>query len=263
MRNSSPLKSATLLLGLAAAFVAVLSVRDRAGEPSQGGGPLPPDCQGLSPEECRALLAPGAPQHPIPPEERALSASEVCINVGYLCADVEREGSLRLLRWPEDTPQILVWIPEPPQASPQTARDLQRAAVRGIQAWSGHPFPLSIQTRQRGGIPDVTVEWVRSLGGGRLGHAQVEWIREGEEIRLTVKSLALVTHHPYDSDREMTPEEITLVAAHEMGHALGLPHSDDPRDLMYPQNTAARLSSQDYKTLEAVYSLPNGAEIRR
>ncbi len=219
----------------------------------------------MTPAECEAVLA--ARPSPGPPRSQGsgptLSATEVCGNAGYLCATVEQEGSLRLLRWPEETPLIRVWVPEPPDPEPAAARALQRAAVQGIQAWDGHPFPLSIRTRDRGETPDVTVEWVPSLGGNRLGRAEIRWVREGDEIRLQVLALRLSTRYPGSGGREMTPGQVRLVAAHEMGHALGLPHSDDPRDVMYPENSATSLSAQDYRTLEALYRLPNGAEIRR
>jgi predicted Zn-dependent protease len=52
-----------------------------------------------------------------------------------------------------------------------------------------------------------------------------------------------------------------LTAAHAMGHALGLPHSDSERDVMYPRNTARNLSTRDFGTVDALYRLPNGAKI--
>jgi predicted Zn-dependent protease len=97
----------------------------------------------------------------------------------------------------------------------------------------------------------------------RLGRAQVEWIRRGEEVEVRVVGFTLATHEPGTPVRELSPDQVELIAAHEMGHALGLPHSDDPRDVMYPQNTATRLSTRDFRTLEALYALPNGVEIRR
>ena len=60
-----------------------------------------------------------------------------------------------------------------------------------------------------------------------------------------------------------TPEEVPLTAAHEMGHVLGPPHSDSHRDVVYPTNTARSLTPRDFRTVEALYRLPNGARIRR
>jgi len=41
-----------------------------------------------------------------------------------------------------------------------------------------------------------------------------------------------------------------------------LPHSDSERDVMFPTNTAHSLSNRDFRTLDALYRLPNGAEIK-
>lgn len=98
---------------------------------------------------------------------------------------------------------------------------------------------------------------------GRLGRAQVEWTLKGGEISVKVLGLTLTTHDPGPAGGLLGPTEVELVAAHEMGHVLGLPHSDDDRDLMYPENTATRLTARDFLTLEALYALPGGVEIRR
>jgi predicted Zn-dependent protease len=197
------------------------------------------------------------------PEQAVLDADDVCVDVGYLCAEVQTEGSVRVLRWPRETDLIRIWVPEPDGIPPALARDLQRAAVRGIQSWNGHPIPLSIRTRATGETPDVTVGWSRIVDEGRLGRAQVEWKRQGGQVEFRVVGFTLATHVPGAMEKVLTPDEVELVAAHEMGHALGLPHSDDPRDVMFPTNTATHLTSRDFRTMEAVYSLPNGVEIRR
>ena len=224
---------------------------------------LPGECQGLTPQECRAALGLEDPLEPVEYRETVLQAREACLGVGYLCAEVETAGSLKLYRWPEDTQQIRIWVPEPAHLPPDLAREFQRAAARGIQAWHGHPIPLSVRTRERGEPPDVTVEWVQTMEENRLGRAEVEWTQRGEDIRVRVLGFIMATNQPGENRPELTTRQIELVAAHEMGHVLGLPHSDDSRDVMFPQNTATHLTRRDFRTIEAFYSLPNGAEIRR
>jgi len=217
----------------------------------------------LSPEECVALLNAAADPGETGSGGASLPATEVCRDVGYLCAEVETSGSLRLLRWPQETLMIRVLVPEPPGVSSALARDLQNAAARGIRAWHGHPIPISVRTRVAGEEPDITIEWMRVVEDGRLGRAEVQWSRSGTEVKIQVVGFTIATHTPGRTDVPLAPGQVALVAAHEMGHALGLPHSDDARDVMFPTNTATRLTSRDFRTLGALYSLPNGAEIRR
>jgi len=50
----------------------------------------------------------------------ALSSASVCVDVGYLCAELETSGSQRILRWPKDTGRlrIRVRVPSPPGSGP-------------------------------------------------------------------------------------------------------------------------------------------------
>jgi predicted Zn-dependent protease len=94
----------------------------------------------------------------------------------------------------------------------------------------------------------------------QIGLTRTSWSRESG---LAVLALELATNQPADYRTPADPEQLRLTAAHEMGHALGLPHSDAPRDVMYPTNTATAMSAQDYRSIEVLYTTPDGTVVRR
>lgn len=190
---------------------------------------------------------------------RALQASEACPNAGYLCAELTGAQPYTVRRWKNFTGTIVVHVPRPRHEAGQDAIDLQRAAAAGIRAWNNQPFPILVDTR---GDREAhfAVEWTGSLGGSRIGVARTRWSPGGG---LEVNSIALVTRNPYRPGSVADARQVRLTAAHEMGHALGLPHSDSSRDVMYPTNTATSVSAQDRRTMEMLYRLEDGTEIIR
>lgn len=244
---------------VAAGFTLYLRQREPVppAPPSGPCNPLVSDCVGGD--------APQVGNAPSPNPDRPLfPAAEVCnSDSGYLCSELERSGRQNVFRWNENTAVISVRIPTPPGEETHRARQLQEAAAKGIRAWHGHPFPIRVNFSDRPGNHDFVVNWSQVLGGTELGHAHTQWRMVNGVADLEVVDFALATRQPFDSERRLTPRQVELTAAHEMGHALGLPHSDRERDVMYPTNTAINLTRRDYRTMEALYALPNGAEIRR
>lgn len=219
--------------------------------------------------ECHPLLDEWCPEGPVtppqnPPERGAgpsgpvLDAAEACRNAAYLCSELATEDRIQLRRWRDFEGTMVVHVPRPAMEDAGAAQRLQAAATAGVRLWNGQPFPVLVDERGNREA-HFSVRWVRSLGGTRLGLARIQW---SPSRGLGVVSLELATHDPV-SGRPMDPAEIRLVAAHEMGHALGLPHSDEPRDVMYPTNTATTLSARDYRTIEVLYGLTDGTEIVR
>lgn len=188
-----------------------------------------------------------------------LNAAEACRNVGYLCAELERAPNVRLQRWTNFSGTIVVHVPRPDFEAGGDAIALQQAATVGLRAWNGQPFQILTDTR---GDREAhfSVRWTRSLGGNQIGLTRTQW---SAPSGLHVISIELATRSPHDQGTVIDPRQVRLTAAHEMGHALGLPHSDAPRDVMYPSNTATSLSAQDYRTMESLYRLPDGTEIVR
>lgn len=264
MRRSSSRGSLPLgpLIGLVACAVALAVLRPGSrlstplfGMPDDGEA----DAWACIEEDC-FLPAEGTGRRP--PPGPVVHAAEACVDAGYLCVDDPADpGPHRILRWPDSLEALTVAVPAPDFEAPGRAKMLQRAAVRGIQAWQGRPFALRIHDRDTPVSADIVVRWSQQLSGATLGRTRSEWRDHTGQKSLKIVDFALATRSPYNARYELSPHEVELVAAHEMGHALGLPHSDSPRDVMYPTNTARSLSARDYRTLEALYRLPNGARV--
>lgn len=59
--------------------------------------------------------------------------------------------------------------------------------------------------------------------------------------------------------RRVTRAALLLWATHELGHALGLGHSDEPTDVMFTLPRTPTLSDRDTRTAQVLYGLPPGS----
>ncbi len=100
---------------------------------------------------------------------------------------------------------------------------------------------------------DVMVRWIDRFAFDRAGQTDLTWDQLGRVRRASI-SLALRTH-----TGAILPDAALLsVAVHEAGHALGLPHSSDTGDVMFPATRTSVLTERDRRTIEVLYRLPPG-----
>jgi hypothetical protein len=69
--------------------------------------------------------------------------------------------------------------------------------------------------------------------------------------------ITLALHDP--KGKRLDRQAMLTTAVHEVGHALGLAHSANPGDVMFPAPRSPALSERDRRTVELIYSLPPGS----
>jgi Matrixin len=101
---------------------------------------------------------------------------------------------------------------------------------------------------------EVRFDWRIQFEGARSGQSNLEWDQDGH---LKGGTVTLATFDP--KGQPFGPDEVQVMALHEIGHVLGLDHSPDPGDIMYASPKVKDLSQRDIATLLLLYQLAPGS----
>jgi hypothetical protein len=147
----------------------------------------------------------------------------------------------------------------------QLAGDLEHDLIRRAFALWSAQTPLTFTEVSGIAEADITVAWaVRNHGDGDpfdgpgdvLAHASFPNPYDNDQVIL----------HFDDEERWVDSEtrnvDLLTVAAHEIGHTLGLAHSDDPGALMFAAYSGPHrsLSEDDIAGIQAIYGLASDPE---
>lgn len=172
-------------------------------------------------------------------------------NSTYLGEMLAASSDSMLRRW-ENRNAIRVYL------APTHAANFKPSFLDAVRSafgqWIAAGVPVRFNFDVDSAQADVTVKWRIQFEIERTGQTDVTWDENGY---IQSAAITLATFDP--KGLPMEPDDIRVVAMHEVGHLLGLDHSKDSTDLMFPMAKVRDLSDRDVRTVLLLYQLSPGS----
>jgi len=172
---------------------------------------------------------------------------------GTYIGEMLAERDSALARWPDGRgARVTVWIQ--PRVALAGWRNDDRLAVRNaFLEWGALGLPIHFAFVADSAAADVHVAFVSHFAEPISG--RTHWTRD-EGWWITDADIVLALHHR--SGHALDVDAMHAMALHEVGHLLGLDHTDDATSIMAPTVRVRGLSTADRATVRLLYTLPPG-----
>ena len=123
--------------------------------------------------------------------------------------------------------------------------------------WSQAGFPLVFTFIYDTASADVTIRWIDRFPPGEGQRIGVTERVQTSAFQIAKARLAIANHD--SSGRALAVTTVGGIIRHEIGHALGLNHANDPTSVMYRESATSTIGNSDRATLRLLYLVPPGS----
>lgn len=210
----------------------------------------------------QGAAVPPSPAPPPPPPEpgyldlmaRAQTRGRIRASAGatYLNEMFAASGDSMLHRWDNRILRpVRVFLGPDTVANFQPGfLDMVRSA---FQRWEATGLPVRFDLTADARTAEVQFRWTPKFAIDRTGQTDLTWDQNGH---LRTGTVTLATIDP--KGPPLRPDDIRIIALHEIGHLLGLDHAPDSTDIMFPTARVRDLSQRDIQSALLLYQLVPG-----
>ena len=176
---------------------------------------------------------------------------------GTYMGDILAEQDSTLFRWPDRLGNALRVYVEPSSPLAAWSPQYPQLAREVFAEWSEAGFPLRFTFIFDSTTADITIRWIDRFpdsDGQRIG---VTERLQGSDYLIARARVNVAMRD--SAGRQLAPVVVGGIIRHEIGHALGLNHSNDPSSVMYREAATSVIGASDRATLRTLYLVPAGS----
>jgi predicted Zn-dependent protease len=249
-----------VLLVILAGFVATSAVRSRHDRQARAlRDSLARDTtlshDGIVHAAVRRHVIPAGKGQTTPPEELRHRVGN--LKSGTYIDDIIAEQDSALYRWPERLSNALRVYVEPTSSAADWEPGYPDLARTVFGEWEQAGFPIRFAFIYDSASADIIIRWRERFPaheGQRIGmtermHTSAFWIAAAR--------MEIANHD--SAGRRLSSRTVGGILRHEIGHALGLNHANDPSSVMYREAATSTIAPSDRATLRLLYLMPPGS----